>query len=75
MQLRQFQITEFMDFAGEKLKDSGIRDRYHCMIVGFETSGGMLEKPAPDRVFHPGDIVWVVGEKEALAGMFAQKRS
>ena len=57
MQLRQFQITEFMDFAGEKLKDSGIRDRYHCMIVGFETSGGMLEKPAPDRVFHPGDIV------------------
>ena len=74
MQLRQFQITEFMDFAGEKLKDSGIRDRYHCMIVGFETSGGMLEKPAPDRVFHPGDIVWVVGEKEALAGLFAQKR-
>lgn len=74
MQLRQFQITEFMDFAGEKLKDSGIRDRYHCMIVGFETSGGMLEKPAPDRVFHPGDIVWVVGEKEALAGLFAQKK-
>ena len=74
MQLRQFQITEFMDFAGEKLKDSGIRDRYHCMIVGFETSGGMLEKPAPDRVFHPGDIVWVVGEKEALAGLFEQKK-
>ena len=74
MQLRQFQITEFMDFAGEKLKDSGIRDRFHCMIVGFETSGGMLEKPAPDRVFHPGDIVWVVGEKEALAGLFAQKK-
>lgn len=74
MQLRQFQITEDMEFAGEKLKNSGIRDRYHCMIVGFEASGGMLEKPAPDRVFHPGDIVWVVGEKEALAGLFAQKR-
>ena len=74
MQLRQFQITEDMEFAGEKLKNSGIRDRYHCMIVGFETSGGMLEKPDADRVFHPGDIVWVVGEKEALAGLFAQKR-
>ncbi len=74
MQLRQFQITEDMEFAGEKLKNSGIRDRYHCMIVGFETSGGMLEKPDADRVFRPGDIVWVVGEKEALAGLFAQKR-
>ena len=68
MQLRQFQITEDMEFAGEKLKNSGIRERYHCMVVGVETPEGVLEKPKPDRVFRAGDIIWLVGEKDALAG-------
>ena len=74
MQLKQFLVAPDMDFAGKRLKDSGVRDKYHCMIVGFESANGMLEKPDADRVFRPGDVVWVVGEKEALAALFAQKK-
>ena len=37
MQLKQFLITEVSGFVGVKIKNSGIRDRYHCMIVGIET--------------------------------------
>lgn len=71
MQLRQYMIAEDSVFIGEKLKDSGIRNRYHCMIVGFEGKDGVLEKPDVDRVFRAGDILWVVGEKEALKELFA----
>ncbi|MCD8318047.1 MAG: cation:proton antiporter [Paraprevotella sp.] len=72
MQLRQFMITADSGLVGKKLRNSGIREQYHCMIVGFETPEGALEKPDTDRVFASGDIVWLVGEKEALAGLPGQ---
>ena len=70
MQLKQFLITEVSGFVGVKIKNSGIRDRYHCMIVGIETPDGILEKPEAERVFRVGDIIWLVGEKEALSRLF-----
>ena len=73
MQLKQFLITEVSRFVGVKIKNSGIRDRYHCMIVGIETPDGMLEKPEAERVFRVGDIIWLVGEKEALSRLFVGK--
>ena len=73
MQLKQFLITEVSRFVGVKIKNSGIRDRYHCMIVGIETPDGMLEKPEAERVFRVGDIIWLVGEKEALSRLCVGK--
>ena len=73
MQLKQFLITEVSGFVGVKIKNSGIRDRYHCMIVGIETPDGILEKPEAERVFRVGDIIWLVGEKEALSRLFSGK--
>ena len=66
MLLKQLVIEDGSEFVGEKLKDSGLRNRYHCMIVGYETPDGILEKPDAERVFQVGDIVWVVGERKAL---------
>lgn len=66
MLLKQLVIRENSEFIGEKLKDSGLRNRYNCMIVGYETEAGVLEAPNPDRVFRAGDVVWVVGERNAL---------
>lgn len=71
MQLRQYIIGKDSGFVGEKLRDSGIRSRFHCMIVGFEGEEGVLEKPDANRVFRSGDILWVVGEKDALKALFA----
>lgn len=71
MQLKQYLISDKSGFIGEKLKNSGIRNRYHCMIVGFEGEDGLLEEPDAERVFRVGDILWVVGEKDALKQLFA----
>lgn len=71
MILRQFVIESGSEFIGEKLKDSGIRNHYHCMIVGYETPDGVLEKPDAERAFCEGDILWVVGERSALREMIS----
>lgn len=68
MQLKQVLVADGSAWAGQSIKNSGIRERYHCMVVGVETPEGVLEKPKPDRVFRAGDIIWLVGEKDALAG-------
>ena len=73
MQLRQFLITKDSGWVGLKIKNSGIRERYHCMVVGIETPDGILQKPNAEREFHAGDILWLVGEKEALAGLLSHK--
>lgn len=72
MILRQFVVEGNSEFVGEKLKDSGIRNRYHCMIVGYETPDGVLEKPDAERVFCEGDILWVVGERSALRELMSR---
>lgn len=73
MQLKQYQIPENSAWVGERIKDSGIRERYHCMVVGVETPDGVLEKPEAERAFQAGDIVWLVGEKGDLADLLAFK--
>lgn len=63
MQLKQMVIVDDNALVGQSIKDSGIRNHYHCLIVGFEAQGeSYLEKPEPNRVFKSGDVMWVVGE-------------
>ena len=66
MKLRQIVISGKMPFVGKKLRDSGFRENYGCMVVGFEEGEETLTQPSPNHVFREGDIVWVVGEQESL---------
>ena len=66
MRLRQIVISGSSPFVGKKLRDSGIREEYDCMVVGLEEGKETLSHPDPNHVFRKGDIVWVVGEKDSL---------
>ena len=66
MKLKQMLITETSQFVGKTLKESGIRDKYNCMVVGLERGEENLLQPSPEIVFAKGDIVWIVGEEESL---------
>lgn len=59
-------ISSESPFCNKKVSESGIRDRYHCMIVGFEEGKETLGLPYADRSFLEGDVVWLVGERSAL---------
>ena len=66
MRLRQLVIGYGSPFIGKTLIESGIRDIYSCMVVGLEEGKESLSTYRPNRRFQEGDIIWVVGEQEAL---------
>ena len=66
MKLRQMIIGSDSPFIGKTLIESRIRDLYSCMVVGLEEGKESLSPFRPNRKFQEGDIIWVVGEENAL---------
>ncbi len=69
MRLKQMVITAKSAFVGKTLRESGIRDRYNCMVVGLEEGKETLSQVAPSHRFETGEILWIVGEEPALAAI------
>ena len=74
MKLRQFIIGHDSPFIGKTLENSGIRNRYNCMVVGMEEGKENLSSVSPKRPFEEGDIIWVVGELDALDALMLAKQ-
>lgn len=73
MNLKQFIVDANSIFLGKTIRQSGIRDKYHCMIVGVERENGSLMAPNVNIPFEEGDIIWVVGEKENVYQLINHK--
>nr|WP_321379773.1 cation:proton antiporter [uncultured Bacteroides sp.] len=73
MTLKQFMININSVFLGKSIRESGIRDKYKCLIVGMERDGNSLRTPDVNAPFQEGDVVWVVGEKEDVYKLVDQK--
>ena len=71
--LRQMVIATGSPLAGKSLRESGIRDVYGCLVVGIEEGKENLSLPDPERKFTSGDVVWVVGEEDALDRLIGGK--
>lgn len=72
MYLKQFVIVAGSPFCKHTIRECGVRNKYHCLVVGIElTTGDSLHKPDVNLPLNEGDILWVVGEKDNLAALFA----
>lgn len=60
--LRQFIVDADSAFLGKTIGESGIRERYKCLIVGMERGDNSLHDPTATTRFEEGDLVWIVGE-------------
>jgi len=63
MDLHQLMIHSGDPFVGKTLQESGIRDKYNCMIVGVDEGQKNLSPIKPSHILTAGDILWIVGEK------------
>ena len=72
MTLKQLLIDTDSAFLGKTLRESGIRDKYHCLIAGVERGGEALMTPDVNIPFEEGDVVWVVGENEDVYRLIGQ---
>ena len=64
MLLRCVPVTGTSAFLGKTVRDSGIRNHWHCLVAGVEKQDGELHTPDVNIPFEEGDILWIVGEKE-----------
>ena len=70
--LRSITINKASPFLGKTVRDSGLREIYQCMLVGFEDGVDHLVLPQAQRVFEQGDVVWIVGERTSLLRLIGQ---
>lgn len=67
MVLRSLQISETSPFNGKSVRDSGLREKYQCMLVGCEDGNDRLVLPNATHVFQVGDVIWLVGERASFS--------
>jgi len=64
--LQQFVIEDNSPLLGKPIAECSIRDKSKCLVVGVERDEDTILNPEPTFVFHEGDVVSVVGEKERV---------
>ena len=71
MILRRLPIGSTSPFIGRNLLESGIRNRYHCLVAGIEKPDGALHVPNATLPLEDGDVVWIVGERKDIEALMA----
>ena len=66
MRLSQIVIDNHSPFVGKTLPETGLRSEFNCMVVGREGGKENLSMVGPTYKFRLGDILWIVGEDDAL---------
>jgi CPA2 family monovalent cation:H+ antiporter-2 len=61
--LEQITIYDGSTFANKSIRQSGIREKTHGLVVGVEHNGERIVNPSSTYILEPGDDVWIVGNK------------
>ena len=65
-ELKQLRVEEDSPLVNLQIKDSGMREICHGIIVGVERGSQRLLNPESDLTLISGDIIWVVGRADNL---------
>lgn len=72
MLLRSLTITATSPFCNKTVRDSGLRENFQCMLIGFEDGEEHLGAPQADRIICEDDVIWIVGERASLKSLYQQ---
>lgn len=73
MRLVRYTIGPNSPFIGETIRNSGIRDKVHGLVVGIERNGERALNPESDWIFEEGDVLWIVGDKKLVSATMSNK--
>lgn len=66
LSLEEKVVGERSGLAGKAIRDAGFRERFNAIIVAVRRDGEMIFNPGPDLTLQSGDILILIGEREAL---------
>lgn len=70
MLLRSLEINAGSPFCNKMVRDCGLREKFNCMLIGFEDGKEKLGLPHAGRTIQEGDVIWIVGEQNAFLQLF-----
>ena len=62
MRIKRMEVAGACTLQGMAVKESGIRDRYKCMVIGVEKENGLLSVVGANYIINQGDVIWFAGE-------------
>lgn len=62
-------LTDRYPFVGKSIRDCGLREAVEGLIVGIEREGQRYLSPDSNMTLLPGDLVWLVGDKNLVKGL------
>lgn len=65
-------LTGDEPYSGTTIRNSRIRDKWHCMILGLQQNGLPIVMPHIDTELRKDDILWVMGSNKNVARMISE---
>lgn len=62
LRLRRLVVSTDSPLINCSIAESGIREQFGCILIGFEEDDGNICVAEARRIIHPNDILWIVGE-------------
>jgi len=59
-----YQINDHSPAAGHSIKDLRIRSSTGATVIAIRRDGELIPSPEPEFVIKPGDVLYLIGEKE-----------
>ncbi len=67
MKFTNIQLSETSPLIGQTSASAQIRDKYSALLVAIQHPDGTYDHPTGSTVFHPDDILWIVGDPKRIA--------
>lgn len=64
--LRSVFIADNSRYANKTIRDCGLREQTHGLVVGIEKAGQRLLNPDSATLIEPGNVLWVVGDQSRI---------
>jgi CPA2 family monovalent cation:H+ antiporter-2 len=67
--LQSIYIKKTSPYAYKSIRDCGLREDTHGLVVGIEKNGQRKLNPDSATIIEPSDVLWVVGDKSLMKSL------
>jgi CPA2 family monovalent cation:H+ antiporter-2 len=64
--LERIEVKSEYNIRGKSIRNSGIREKTHGMIVGLERQGERILNPDSSLIIENDDVLWIAGERDLI---------
>lgn len=64
--LEQYLVTANSDCVDKSIRECGLREKTHGLVVGLERDGQRILNPDSLEVLKVGDLLWIVGDRNSI---------